>query len=84
MPSLIKLLTAVKGKEIFTGEVIQRQTDKMYQVKIGKRILLVQSLVSGQLSRNSQVVVVKTDTGLYITNKERIKDRQILGVTIDG
>ena len=83
MPGLIKLL-AVKSREVLTGEIIQRQTDKIYQVKIGRRVLSMQSLVPERLSRNSRVVVVKTDTGFYITNKEQIKDRQKLEVVIDG
>lgn len=84
MPSLKKLLFFGKDKEVITGEVIQRQTDRMYQVKIGKRVLSMQSLVSERLPRNSQVVVVKTDEGYYITNKEQIKDRQKREVTISG
>ena len=84
MPSLIRLLSVAKDKEVIVGEVVQRQTDKVYQVKIGNQILSVRSLVSERLPKNSQVIVVKTDEGLYITNKERIKDRQKLEVTIDG
>jgi hypothetical protein len=84
MPSLKKLLSFGKDKEVITGEIIQRQTDRMYQVKIGKRVLSMQSLVSERLPRNSQVVVVKTDEGYYITNKEQIKDRQKREVTISG
>jgi hypothetical protein len=84
MPSLKKLLSFDRDKEVITGEVIQRQTDRMYQVKIGKRVLSMQSLVSERLPRNSQVVVVKTDEGYYITNKEQIKDRQKREVTISG
>lgn len=84
MPSLKKLLSFGKDKEVITGEIIQRQTDRMYQVKIGKRVLSMQSLVSERLPRNSQVVVVKTDEGYYITNKEQIKDRQKREITISG
>lgn len=84
MSSLTKLLSIDKNN-VLTGEIIQRQTDKMYQVKIGKRILSVQSLVPDEaLPRHSRVVIIKTDTGFYITNKEQIKDRQKLEVTIDG
>jgi hypothetical protein len=84
MPSLTKLL-AIDKNNVLTGEIIQRQTDKMYRVKIGNRILSVQSLASGEaLPRHSQVVVIKTDAGFYITNKKQIKDRQKIEVTIDG
>ena len=83
MPSLKKLLS-VDDKEVTTGEVIQRQSGGMYQVKIGNRTLSMQSLLPERLPRNSQVVIVKTDVGFYITNKEKIKDRRKLEVFIDG
>lgn len=84
MPSLTKLISGVKSKEVFIGEIIQRQANSMYQVKMGNRILSMQSLVQGRLSCNSQVVVVKTDAGYCIVNKEQIKDRQPLEVIING
>jgi membrane protein implicated in regulation of membrane protease activity len=81
---IIKLLAPVKGREVMTGEVVQRRTSGMYQVKIGRRTLPVQSLVVERLPKNSQVVVVQIDRGLYIINKEHIKDRQALEVIING
>jgi hypothetical protein len=81
---IIKLLAPVKGREVMTGEVVQRRTSGMYQVKIGRRVLPVQSLVVERLPKNSQVVVVQIDRGLYIINKEHIKDRQALEVIING
>lgn len=84
MSSLTKLLSTNKNN-VLTGEIIQRQTDKMYRVKIGNRILSMQSLApESALPRHSQVVVVKTNAGFYITNKEQIKDRQKIEVAIDG
>jgi membrane protein implicated in regulation of membrane protease activity len=67
-----------------TGEVVQRRASGMYQVKIGRRVLSVQSLVVERLPKNSQVVVVQIDKGLYIINKEHIKDRELLEVIING
>lgn len=84
MSGIIKLLAPVKGREVMTGEVVQRRTSGMYQVKIGRRVLPVQSLVVERLPKNSQVVVVQIDRGLYIINKEHIKDRQALEVIING
>ncbi len=84
MPSLTKLISGVKRKEVLTGEIVQRQKKSMYQVKIGNRTLLMQSLVQGRLSCNSQVLVVKTDAGYCIVNKEQIKDRQPLEVVVNG
>lgn len=84
MPSLIKLLSPIKTKEVDTGEIIQRQADGMYQVKIGRQILLMRSLITERLSKSTQVVVVQTDKGPFIINKERIKDRQKLEVIING
>ena len=84
MPSLIKLLSPVKAKEVDTGEIIQRQADGMYQVKIGRQTLSMRSLIIEKLSKGTQVVVVQTDKGPFIINKERIKDRQKLEVIIDG
>lgn len=84
MSGIIKLLAPVKGREVMTGEVVQRRTSGMYQVKIGRRVLPVQSLVVERLPKNSQVVVVQIDRGLYIINKEHIKDRQALEVIVNG
>jgi membrane protein implicated in regulation of membrane protease activity len=84
MSGIINLLVPVKGREVITGEVVQRRTKGMYQVKIGRRILPVQSLVVERLPKNSQVVVVQIDRNLYIINKEHIKDRQALEVIING
>lgn len=84
MPSLIKLLNPVKAKEVVTGEIIQRQADGAYQVKIGGQILSIRSLVAERLAKNSQVIVVQTDQGRFIINKERIKDRQKTEVIING
>ena len=84
MSGVIKLLAPVKGREVMTGEIVQRRTSGMYQVKIGRRTLPVQSLVVERLPKNSQVVVVQIDRGLYIINKEHIKDRQALEVAING
>lgn len=84
MPSLIKLLNPVKTKEVDTGEIIRCQADGMYQVKIGKQILSVRSLITERLLKSTQVVVVQTDKGPFIINKERIKDRQRLEVIING
>ncbi|MCK4542167.1 MAG: hypothetical protein KAU17_08040 [Spirochaetales bacterium] len=83
MSSLKKLLAPSK-KEVLVGEIVQRQLGDIYKVKIGKRTLSVRSLVAERLSKSSQVVVVKTADGLFITNKEQIKDRRKLEVTIDG
>lgn len=84
MSSLTKLLNPVKTREVATGEIIQRQSDGAYQVKIGNQTLSIRSLVTGPLPKNTQVVVVRTDQGRFIINKERIKDRQKLEVIIDG
>lgn len=84
MSGIIKLLAPVKGREVMTGEVVQRRASGMYQVKIGRRVLSVQSLVVERLPKNSQVVVVQIDKGLYIINKEHIKDRELLEVIING
>lgn len=84
MPSLTKLLNPIKTKEVSTGEIIQRQADGMYQVKIGRQTLTVRSLIPERLSKSAQVVVVQTERGVFIINKERIKDRQKLEVIING
>lgn len=84
MPNLIKLLNPNEDKEVTTGEIVQCKPDGVYQVKIGTRTLPVRSLVSERLSKNSQVVVVQTNRGLYIINKDYVKDRQIVEVVIDG
>lgn len=84
MPSITKLLSANKDQEILIGEVVQRQSDNSYQIKIGTRLIIVKSLISERLPINSQVIVIKTDTGYYITNKENIKSRQKIEVIKDG
>lgn len=84
MPSLTKLLNPVKTREVVTGEIVQRQADGAYQVKIGGQILLIRSLVDERLPKNSQVVIAQTDRGRFIINKERIKDRQKTEVIING
>ena len=80
----MKILSFAKDREVVTGEIVRRQADGMYQVKIGRRVLPVRSLVVGRLPKNLQVVVVQTDKGFYIINRECIKDRQKLEVIIDG
>jgi hypothetical protein len=83
MSSLINLL-ASKDEEVTTGEIVQRKTDRIYDVQVGKRTLSVQSLVTEDLPKNSRVVLVKTTNGFFITNIERVKDRRTIGVVIDG
>lgn len=83
MSSLINLL-ASKDEEVTTGEIVQRKTDRIYDVQVGKRTLSVQSLVTEDLPKNSRVVLVKTTNGFFITNIERVKDRRTIGVMIDG
>lgn len=84
MSSLTRLLNPVKAREVVTGEIIQRQADGAYQVRIGGQVLSIRSLVAERLPKNSQVVIAQTDRGRFIINKERIKDRQKTEVIING
>lgn len=84
MSSLKGLLFRDMTKEVFSGEIVKCQAEGMYQVKIGNRIVSMNSLVPELLAKNMQVMVAKTDEGFFIINKESIKGRKIIEVIIDG
>jgi len=84
MPNLLKILSSGQKKQVLTGSIENRKVNGKYQVDVDGRSLSVKSLVGDVLPKGSRVIIVKVQDELYITNKETVKDRQLLTVVVDG
>ena len=83
MPGILKIF-AVARKNVTSGEILNRQADNMFNVKIGSRTLKIKSAVSEPLDIGTRVVVAKTDEGRFIVGAGDIQNRGRQEVAIDG
>lgn len=85
MESLTKILKPETPlSEVVIGEIYSRGVGNTYTVKIGARKFTAVSLVSEILPEKTRVVIVRSGEEVYITNREKIRDKKLMEVVISG
>lgn len=83
MQSLKKILSSqVERQKV--GEVIARNVDGSYTVRIGTRELKLKNATNTTLNLGSQVVVARTDEGMFIVGESRYRSQKIVEIMTNG
>lgn len=83
MQSLKKILSSqVENQKV--GGVVARNVDGTYTVKIGTRELKLKNATNTTLNLGSQVVIAKTDEGMFIVGESRYRSQEIVEIITNG
>lgn len=85
MPSLTNLLRqSPSNNEVVVGVIVSRGIENKYRIKVGRNEYIAESLLTEVLPGNTKVIVAQIGGEVFITSREKIRDQQLLEVTING